>query len=141
MGIRVMGQMQSGVGLGSLLARLPLDAIKINVDGAFIQRTGEAAVGVIARSHEGQAHIMAWRLLFRCRDVEEAEAIAILEGIRLADRWPNETHVVLETDCSSLASKLNGGVMDRSVTSALVLDIKEAMERRLSCSILKIERD
>jgi hypothetical protein len=69
------------------------------------------------------------------------EAKAILEGIRFADRWANETHVVLETDCSSLTSKLNGGVMDRSVTSALVLDIKEAMERRLSCSILKIERD
>jgi hypothetical protein len=54
---------------------------------------------------------------FHCRDAEEAEAIAILEGIRFVDRWPNETHVVLKTDCSSLASKLNGGVMDRAVTS------------------------
>jgi hypothetical protein len=35
------------------------DAIKINVDGAFIQRTGAGAVGVIAQSHEGQPHIMA----------------------------------------------------------------------------------
>jgi hypothetical protein len=34
------------------------DAIKINVDGAYNPRTGEASIGAIARDHEGQPHIM-----------------------------------------------------------------------------------
>jgi hypothetical protein len=69
------------------------------------------------------------------RDAEEAEAIAVLEGIRFADRWPNETHVEIEFDCANLVSKVKGSTVDRSVTSTLVLDIKEAMNRRLSFSI------
>jgi hypothetical protein len=46
----------------------PQAAIKINVDGAFNQATGEAALGVIVRDHEGQPHVMVWRLLHHCRD-------------------------------------------------------------------------
>ena len=79
--------------------------IKVNVDGAFNPRTGAAAVGVIARDHEGNPHIMAWRMLFHCRDAEEAEALACLEGIKLAERWPMSIKVTVETDCASIVEK------------------------------------
>jgi hypothetical protein len=64
------------------------DAIKINVYGAYNTRNGRAAVGVIARDHEGHPHIMAWRMLFHFRDAEEAETLAMLEGLKFAGRWP-----------------------------------------------------
>jgi hypothetical protein len=58
-------------------------AIKLNVDGAFNSVTGEAAVGLIARDHGGNPHVMSWRLISNCRDAEEAEALACLEGVKL----------------------------------------------------------
>jgi hypothetical protein len=38
-------------------------------------------------------------------------------------------------------SKVFAGIIDRSTTSPLVMDIKEAMDMRFECSIVKIERD
>jgi hypothetical protein len=74
-------------GLSSLNWNPPArDTIKINVDGAFNPSTGGAAVGVIARDHEGSPHVMAWRLLFHCRNAEEAEALAVVEGLCFAGR-------------------------------------------------------
>jgi hypothetical protein len=58
---------------------------KVNVDATFNLTTGEAAERIVAQDHEGQPHIMAWRLVGRCRDAEEAEALALLDGIRLAE--------------------------------------------------------
>jgi hypothetical protein len=31
--------------------------------------------------------------------MEEAEALAYLEGLKLVDSWPNADRVVIETDC------------------------------------------
>jgi ribonuclease HI len=59
--------------------------MKINVDGAFNSVTGIAAVGAIVRDHEGQPHAMAWCMVGPCRDAEEVEALAMLEGLRLAE--------------------------------------------------------
>jgi hypothetical protein len=43
----------------------PDDWIKINVDGSFVEQTGEAGVGVIARNSKGEVIFSAWRVLFR----------------------------------------------------------------------------
>jgi ribonuclease HI len=56
------------------------------VDGAFNSVTGIAAVGAIVRDHEGQPHAMAWCMVGPCRDAEEVEALAMLEGLRLAEQ-------------------------------------------------------
>lgn len=60
--------------------------VKVNVDGAFHPTTGKAGLGVIIRDHTGQPLLTAWRAIFHCRDAEEAEAQACLDGIRLASR-------------------------------------------------------
>lgn len=44
---------------------------------------------------------MAWRKLFHCNDAEEAEAIACLEAVRLAERW-EDAEILLESDCAML---------------------------------------
>ncbi|GJM84555.1 hypothetical protein PR202_ga00238 [Eleusine coracana subsp. coracana] len=61
--------------------------VKVNVDGAFVEHTGEAGAGVIARDHTGQVILTAWRALFRCASAVEVEMLACLEGIRLAGEW------------------------------------------------------
>jgi ribonuclease HI len=113
------------------------DSIKVNVDGAFNPMSGAAAVGVIARDNAGNPYIMAWRLLFNCRDAEEAEALAVLEGIRFAERWPANTSIVVESDCSNLV----GREIDRSVLSGVISDIQTAMSRFNSCLLQKVGRE
>jgi len=60
---------------------------KINVDGAFVEQTGEAGVGILARDHSGSVCFSAWRVLFHCSSPFEAEVRACVEGIRLASQW------------------------------------------------------
>ncbi|CAO2163808.1 unnamed protein product [Urochloa humidicola] len=101
------------------------DGLKLNVDGAFIKETGEAAMGIIIRNSEGSPELTAWRLLKHCRDAEEAEALACLEGLGLAMRWPDHS-LTLETDCASVISKVTSKSPDRSVLGAIIEDIKQA---------------
>lgn len=61
--------------------------MKLNVDGSFVDQIGEAGVGMIIKNHEGEVILIAWRVLFRCASVDEAEALACLEGLRLASQW------------------------------------------------------
>uniref|UniRef100_K4AID3 RNase H type-1 domain-containing protein n=1 Tax=Setaria italica TaxID=4555 RepID=K4AID3_SETIT len=87
----------------------PGKTLKINVDGVFIIETGAAAVGG------------SWRWLRHCRNVEEAEALACLEGIRLAAWWADRV-MVLEADCSTVIDKLTKGGMDRSRVVPVIMD-------------------
>jgi ribonuclease HI len=115
-------------------------SLKINVDGAFQQATGEAAIGVIIRDHDGDPKLLAWRVLFNCQDVEEAEAIACLEGIRLSSRWP-QMEIVVETDCASVVEKANMKQADRSLISAVIHDIITEGGQRQSFRIYKGSRE
>jgi hypothetical protein len=67
----------------------PQGTLKINVDAAFNQLSGDTSVGVVIRDWEGSLKLTAWRVISHCRDAKEAEARACLEGVRLALRWPN----------------------------------------------------
>jgi hypothetical protein len=37
--------------------------------------------------NDGNPQVMAWRLISNCRDAEEAEALACLEGVKLLHHW------------------------------------------------------
>lgn len=50
--------------------------------------------------------LTAWHILSHCKDAEEAEAEACLEGIHLAMRWP-EIPMVLESDCRTVVAKFH----------------------------------
>jgi hypothetical protein len=110
-------------------------------DAAFNQATGNAAIGIIARDHEGQPRIMAWRVLHHCRNAEEAEAIALLEGTRLAEFWPGNIHVDFESDCGELIKKVQCKNRDYSMIAAVISDIKQGLGNRVSYSIRKIWRE
>jgi hypothetical protein len=49
----------------------PLGWVRFNVDGFLVSQSG---VGVVARDSDGRVVLTAWRALFRCLDVVEAEA-------------------------------------------------------------------
>lgn len=90
----------------------PTGNLKLNVDGAFDERTGAAGIGMIIRDHLSQPLLMAWRKLLYCSGAEEAEAMACLEAIRLAERWQEQT-LILESDCLAVVEKINAQEPDR----------------------------
>lgn len=113
--------------------------LKINVDGAFLPATSNAAVGVIIRDHEGQVRMSAWRSLQHCRDAEEAEAMACCKGITLAVRW-SDIPMVLETDCATIADGLKNHSLDHSINWSILSALRLRMEEFQSVNIVKISR-
>ncbi|GJN01752.1 hypothetical protein PR202_ga19043 [Eleusine coracana subsp. coracana] len=104
--------------------------LKINVDGAFDHESGAAGVGVIIRDDQGQPLLTANRVLLHCRNAEEAEAAACLEGVRQAERWP-DCPLILESDCATAIEKIKQDGRDRSPISFLIHDFKVETSRAL----------
>jgi hypothetical protein len=105
-------------------------SVKINVDGAFNLNIGEATVVIIVRDLEGNPGVIACKMLHHCRDAEEAEGIACLEGLKYADRWPHHIQAILESDCANIVVKIQSCEKGCSSLSAVITDIKEDMVRR-----------
>lgn len=116
----------------------PLGVLKVNVDGAFNPTSGAARLEVIIRDHQGQVLLTAWRVLFHCRDAEEAEAAACLDGILLAGRWPDKP-VLLESDCASVVAKVLA-TEDRSLVGAIIKDVKWEAALYPGFEMVKVER-
>jgi hypothetical protein len=70
---------------------------------------------------------MAWSTISRCRVAQEAEALALLEGVKLAEQWPGDTRVEFKSDCANLVQMTADLGMDRSVILAVVTDIKDIL--------------
>lgn len=65
----------------------PEGVAKMNVDAGFRQDTGEASVGIIIRDCRGLVLFAACKRLPRCNFATQAEAMACLEGVRMATEW------------------------------------------------------
>ncbi|KAF8661039.1 hypothetical protein HU200_057134 [Digitaria exilis] len=109
----------------------PADSkLKINVDGASIVETGEAAAGIAIRDQEGKPLLMSCRRLAHCRDAEEAEALACLEGVKMGAR------------CNvSVIEKLKVEGVDRSVVAPILLDTLHEKAHLRSLVFVKIGRE
>lgn len=113
--------------------------IALTVDSAFNPTTGDAGLGVIIREHSGQLLLMAWRMLFHCRDAEEAEAATCLDGIRLACKCPDKGFV-LESNCAIVVQILRTATRDRSSITGLIEDTCSEGRQRTVLSVAKIQR-
>jgi hypothetical protein len=80
----------------------PAGWTKVNTDGAYCHRTGKASVGVVASDNNDGVPLSASRTIHHCGSPEEAEADALLEGLRLASEWLRNLPVYAESDCSNL---------------------------------------
>ncbi|KAM0896693.1 hypothetical protein ACQ4PT_023020 [Festuca glaucescens] len=83
---------------------------KINVDAAFCPASGESAAGVVIRDHRGAVILAASMVGTKFRDAEEAEAIAIYEGLKIAIDY-NLSHASLESDCATAVAAVNRQTM------------------------------
>nr|CAB3477240.1 unnamed protein product [Digitaria exilis] len=113
--------------------------IKVNVDGSFVEQTGEAGVGVIARNWQGEVIFSAWRVIFRCASALEAEALSCVEGLRLATQWAQEP-VVLEMDCKCVVEAMKSGE-GRSEVSFLIMEVKELTELIVNWEVVQVKRE
>jgi hypothetical protein len=83
---------------------------------------------------------MAWRVLHWCRDAEEVEAFACLEGLRASSRWPDRM-VLLESDCSTVIGKFQERCRDRSIISPVICDGLEAIKALSDVSFSRVSRE
>jgi ribonuclease HI len=101
----------------------PQDFLKVNVDGAFDGASGIGGIGVVIRDSSGLVQLTAWRFISQS-SAEEMEALACKEGMDLAAKWCRQ-NIILETDCSTVASMLSVG---SGMRSCLKFTIDEAIE-------------
>lgn len=114
--------------------------IKVNTDASFIDESGKASAGIIARDSHGQVTLTAWRTLRNCASVVEAEAEACLDGIRLASEWIGQP-IQLESDCLLLINALNSAKTTRSSWEGSTQDIKANASLLPECVFLHVNRD
>lgn len=98
--------------------------VKLNTDAGFLAANGSSQVGAIARNHRGVALFSLAERGGHCNSVEEAEAQAILAGLKVL----SELHhgpLILETDCKALADMLNLGSRCLLACFPVIEDIKQ----------------
>lgn len=105
----------------------PQDWFKLNIDGSFIESTGQGEAGAIARDWNGKVIFSVGVRIHGRGDAEEAEAHALLLGLRqLHDVYQGP--VMAETDCAAVVGALASGEMNRSNCWALYEEICSARE-------------
>jgi ribonuclease HI len=114
--------------------------IKVNVDAGYNSESGQAGAGVIARDEAGLVVLSAWKFLSRCSSPEEAEAMACLEGIRLAVEWMGKP-TRLESDCLTIINCLREGDARRAAWSSINNEIIEVGRLLPACTIRHTGRD
>ncbi|GMI84866.1 hypothetical protein HRI_002155900 [Hibiscus trionum] len=105
----------------------PCGFIKVNVDGAFDPSTRAAAVGVVARDDTGTVVGGLAFPLGSCSDAISSEGKGLLAGITFA-RSQGWSHLIFETDCASLANRINSLGPDLSPLGPMILEAHTALE-------------
>jgi hypothetical protein len=113
--------------------------LKINVDAAFNHSTGEAAVGIIARNHMGQVAMAASLLIGKCTDVEEAEACAIREGLKLGLQYSLKPEAI-ESDSVIAVAASNKTKAVASSCWGVYKDIEYLRALSPDCIVIKTRR-
>ena len=78
--------------------------------------------------------------LFNCVSALEAEALACVEGIRLASQWCQGL-IILESDCDRVVQALTSKSLDRSEIGFVIAEGKELSQLVVELKIVKIKRD
>ena len=114
------------------------DVYKINVDASFVEAIEAAIVGVVVRNHRGQVILSSWDYIGTCYSVEEAELRASLSGLYIG--MTLDMPVILETDCSFVASVFGKEYVDRSSLVDLKKEAVDVSKLLVNLQISKINR-
>jgi ribonuclease HI len=112
---------------------------KINVDADWDANSGVAGLGAVARDHTGRVLLSVWKHVAVCASAEEAEVLAMLEGLRLAELHIDKPAIV-ESDCLRVVQVLTTNTEDRSVCWSLYKEAKDMMIGVPDVQICKIGR-
>ena len=115
-----------------------IGAVALSVDGSFNVTDGSAGSGMILRNASGDVIFAAYRKLFHCNDVFEAELHAILEGIKLTVEHSNSM-IIIQSDCASALKAISDASMDRSALGHMIQEIKFLLSDRVFVPV-KISR-
>ena len=113
---------------------------KLNVDAAYDQSSGEANIGIVIRDFSGKVLLSAWKHGIRCASVEDAEAVACLEGVQLSNEWIRKP-TMIESDCHCVVTSLLFDDENRASFSNIVKEIKFAMSAMPEVKVCKIGRE
>ena len=120
-------------------ARPPVGAVKLNVDGSFVEQHGTAGAGMILRDSSGHIVLSSCRSLRYCTSALEAELGAFMVGIALALQWSQEP-IIVETDNASLVKMVTSTAKDVSHLGHLVAEVKAMVRSGRDIRIVKIPR-
>jgi ribonuclease HI len=112
--------------------------LKVNTDASYLMNESLGFWGAIVRDHTGNIVASAWSPIDRCCSVGEAEAIAAVEGIRLAVSLNSPT--ILETDCQYVANALTSDHQDRSQARFAFIEARQIGQDLPYLKIKKISR-
>ncbi|CAM0913463.1 unnamed protein product [Alopecurus aequalis] len=101
----------------------PDDFIILNTNGAFVETDKISGWGAIARDRQGTVIFAAAGKILNACDAMHAEALAVMHGIRQADRM-GIGRIVVATDSLNLKQALTSSSYDQAKLGHLFLDIK-----------------
>jgi hypothetical protein len=94
----------------------------------------------VIREWKGSLKLTAWPVLSHCRDAEEAEVVACLEGLHLAIRWP-EIPMILESDWQIVVAKFHAKGHDRSALWQILEEMYDTSNQFCKLEMMKISKD
>jgi ribonuclease HI len=118
------GEKKDKVNNGQKWTKPPLGWAKVNTDASFVHANGTAHWGAIVRDDHDNTISSSWNSIPRCASAEEAEAIAVLEGLPLASAL--DIPCYLETDCKSIIYSWNDNKNWRSQAGIVINEAKQA---------------
>ena len=111
------------------------NCVKLNVDASFVPALGSAWVGAVARDSTGSVLFSIGRLLHMCTNAEEAEASALLLGLKCL-RDINKFQVQVESDCAAAVAAVNTEERNKSKWWATYEEAKTIMNEKLEESAM-----
>jgi hypothetical protein len=99
--------------------------VKINVDAAFCPKSGASSIGAVARNSQGIVIAAVSKPIGTCQDVVDAEAEAILAGLRLGLELQVQS-LVLESDSQVAVGAATNKTLNKSRQWSTFKDIEEA---------------
>jgi hypothetical protein len=112
----------------------PAGWAKVNTDTGYCQDTCMASTRVVVWDAEGNMLLAAWKTVSNVASAEEAEALACLDGIRLAFEEVSRP-VVVETDCFMLDGN------PRARWSSMIEEIKGSSVLLPECKVVHVRRE
>jgi ribonuclease HI len=112
---------------------------KLNLDARFCRDSGQACCGVVVRDQSGAVMLSAWKYLENIASPEEAEALACLEGMRVAVDYMRQP-LQVESDCMVLINALQSPYPDRASWLGTITEIKELSQLFPDCNFNHVRR-